>query len=395
MLIELHILQNHSPSNLNRDEDGSPKTAIFGGVPRARISSQCIKRSIRRSELFANSDFELAMRTRRLPELVRKRLLERGYSEELADIGASKASGFGKKDGRVEKPNADTNEVATAQTMLLSDADIAAVTDAIAKVIEASGRDPKKTAKDLDIEKLQKDKSLCSFRPITVDTALFGRMVTSDVFRDVDAAMQVAHAISTHRVEGEYDYFTAVDDLQDRTTNDNLGADMIGDVEFNSACYYKYFSLDVGELCANLTGEKPYGRSVTAGEKESAQKTSRKAIESFIRASAMVTPSGKQNTFAAHQVPSLILIEVRPDNTPISYANAFVKPVNERAGVSLVDASIRELGTHAEKLSTAFNLASTLRLYLEPVSDAFECKGVERVGDLSKLIKRVTETMYA
>lgn len=393
MLIELHVLQNHSPSNLNRDEDGSPKTAVFGGVPRARISSQCLKRSIRRSEIFQNADFELSTRTRRLPVLVRDGLMERGYSKELADLGAAKASGFGNKEGTEQKADTDTGDFATAQTMLLSDADIAAVTDAIAARFEELGKDPKRIKKELKIKDMQKDEALARFRAITVDTALFGRMITSDVFRDVDASMQVAHAISTHRVEGEYDYFTAVDDLQDGASDDKAGADMIGDVEFNSACYYKYFSLDVGELAANLSGERPYGHSPSSEEKEFARLTARKAVEAFIRAAVMVTPSGKQNTFAAHQLPSLVLAEIRPSNTPISYANAFVKPVSQRNGENIVEVSIQELSAHAGKLSKAFNLKSNARLYLEPTSDVFELKGANRVADLETLIGKISENL--
>jgi CRISPR system Cascade subunit CasC len=393
MLIELHLLQNHAPSNLNRDDTGSPKSAVFGGIPRARISSQCIKRSIRRSELFRKSLADrLATRTRRLPELVRERLLARGYSVELAELAAQKVSGFGNKEGKGQEPS-DGGEYATAQTMLLSEADIEAVTTVLAEQIDAVKRDVKKV-KGLEAKKLQQDERLKAARALTIDTALFGRMITSDAFRDADAAMQVAHAISTHRVEQDYDYFTAVDDLQDRSVDDDAGADMIGDVEFNSACYYKYFSLDVDQLVGNLTGERPYRRNVGDDDRRAARTFAAEAVGAFVRASALVTPTGKQNTFAAHQVPSLVLVEVRPTKTPISYANAFVKEIAPRDGRSLVEESIVRLGMHADRLTKAFNLESSPRLVLEPETESFQLSGVERVADLATLSQRLQALIH-
>ena len=131
MLIEVHMLQNHAPSNLNRDDTGSPKEAIFGGYRRARISSQCLKRSIRRSDLFKDQlNGLLATRTRRLPELVREKLIAAGLNEEMAEIGAKKASGFGTESGKERKPN-NSGHYRTAQTMFLSNADIEVVSDVI------------------------------------------------------------------------------------------------------------------------------------------------------------------------------------------------------------------------------------------------------------------------
>ena len=157
-------------------------------------------------------------------------------------------------------------------------------------------------------------------------------MTTSEAFRDVEAAMQVAHALSTHKVDHEFDYFTAVDDLKNLGENEeDSGADMLGDVEYNSACYYKYFSLDTDGLIANLTGESARRKDVSTEEKQQARELAAHAVEVFARAMTMTTPSGKQNSFAAHQLPSVILVEVRPHPTPVSYANAFVDPARPRA----------------------------------------------------------------
>lgn len=394
MLIEIHILQNHAPSNLNRDDTGSPKTAMFGGVPRARISSQCIKRSIRRSDVFRSAlDGQLAVRTRQLPELVREALLKRGYSAELAEIGAAKASGFGNKDGTEAKAKTG-GERETAQTMFLTQGDVDAIVTLLVSAIEGVKGDVKKF-KALKAKDLQEDEALSGFRPLTVDVSLFGRMITSDAFRDADASMQVAHALSTHRIEQEYDYFTAVDDLQSLSDGDDAGADMIGDVEFNSACYYKYFSLDTDELIGNLTGERPYGRQADAIDRAEATKVAAVTVENFVRAAVLVSPSGKQNTFAAHQLPALVFAEVRPVRTPISYANAFVRPVSATRDASLVENSVASLASHVGRVTQAFDLASTARLVLEPESTLFEVDGVERVPTLSAFTARLRDLVHA
>ena len=251
MLIEIHVLQNHAPSNLNRDDTGSPKECVFGGVKRARISSQCLKRSIRRSDSFqAALQGHLATRTRQLPEIIRARFEAEGLAD-YAESAALKASGFGTSDGKEQKLK--DGKYSTAQAMFLTSHDI----EAVAQVLVAAAREAGSAkkfgeAKAADLQKLAQQKG---FRPISVDVALFGRMTTSDAFRDVEAAMQVAHALSTHKVDHEFDYFTAVDDLQNSGEDDqDAGAAMLGDVEYNSACYYKYFSLDVDGLIDNLTG---------------------------------------------------------------------------------------------------------------------------------------------
>lgn len=362
MLIEVHILQNHAPSNLNRDDTGSPKEAVFGGYKRARISSQCIKRSLRRSEIFEELlAGRLATRTRSLPELVRGNLLKRGLSEEMAEIGAKKASGFGTDAGTETKPNA-SGHYRTAQTMFLSDADVEAVVgviaDAAAKAKDAAAFD-KVSAKDL--QKAAEDKG---YRPAAVDIALFGRMVTSEAFLDVEASSQFAHAISTHKIDHEFDYYTAVDDLE-RSADDEAGggADMIGDVEFNSACYYKYFNVHVDGLLDNLTG-KAFKREASGEDVSNARETAAKAIVALIEAACRVTPSGKQNSFAAHQPPSLVWIEVRDRNLPVSYANAFSQPVNPKAAPGLEQGSAEHLKKEAETLAEMYGLEATRRWLL-------------------------------
>lgn len=377
MLVEIHMLQNHAPSNLNRDDTGSPKDCVFGGVRRARISSQALKRSIRRSSLFreALSEAGLGVRTRQLPAQVEKVLLERGLPEEMAKLGALKASGFGNKDGKEQ----DDGE--TAQVMFLTPEDIEAVANVIYDAAIEAGTPA--AFKKVDAKALQQKAKDTGVRPLTPDVALFGRMITSAAFRDVESAIQVAHAISTHRMEHEFDYFTAVDDLLDpNASEDDRGAGMIGDVEFNSACYYKYFSIDVDGLVANLAGQ---GTERTSAD---VLDVARQTVIAFLRAAVFTTPTGKQNTFAAHQLPDAILIEVRPQNIPVSYANAFVQPVKTSGPDDLVTRSIGHFKEHVEQLTRKFSLQSDPRLWFTTRDVAIE--GTTECETLDELIERLS-----
>lgn len=407
MLIEIHILQNHAPGNLNRDDTGSPKECTFGGTRRARISSQCLKRSIRQSEFFrtAFEAGELGTRTRRLPELVRERFLAAEMTPEMAALAARKASGFGTKDGK-EQPEKDGKYV-TAQTMFLTESDIASVTDALIKAAHEAGT-PKtfgEGAKYKAVE-IQKSAQQRGFRPIAVDVALFGRMTTSEALRDVEASCQVAHAISTHKVEHEFDYFTAADDLRSTSSDEeeDAGADMLGDVEFNSACYYKYFSVDLGALSDNLSGARLRGTVLSEEDRAHAHALASRAVLSLIEAACRTTPSGKQNSFAAHQLPATVLVEVRPQRAPVSYANAFVDAV--RVGQDgpdvrkatgrnpdLVAVSLWKLGEHVKALTEGFGLQTTARFLLAPEFSGFQVDGVQSIKSLSQLGENLQAVM--
>ncbi|MBN2074344.1 MAG: type I-E CRISPR-associated protein Cas7/Cse4/CasC [Dehalococcoidales bacterium] len=383
MLIEVHILQNHAPGNLNRDDTGSPKEAVFGGYKRARISSQCLKRSIRRSGIFQEELKDLlATRTRSLPELVRKNLITSGFDEEIAAIGARKVSGFGTKTGEEKSPNS-TGHYRTGATIFLTDSDIATVSD----VVASAARDCKdiKTFEKVSVKELQQQAEDKGFRPVSVDIALFGRMVTSDAFVDVDASSQFAHAISTHKVDHEFDYYTAVDDMERASDDDaGAGADMIGDIEFNSACYYKYFNVHVDGLIDNLTG-RAFKRTVSSEDKKEACLIARKAVRALIEAACRVTPSGKQNSFAAHQLPGMVWIEIRDKNLPVSYANAFCNPVYGKSVDGLEVQSENALKEECEKLTEMYGLEARKRLLLAKKDD-FTILGVTACKNLKTLL---------
>ncbi|HEU4754702.1 MAG TPA: type I-E CRISPR-associated protein Cas7/Cse4/CasC, partial [Armatimonadota bacterium] len=323
-------------------------------------------------------DGQLATRTRSLPELVRARLQDGGMAPEMAAVAAQKASGFGTEAGTETKPNAG-GKYRTAQTMFLSDGDVQAVADTLREAAEKAGT-PDKFAK-LTAKELQKAAEDRGFRPVAVDVALFGRMVTSEAFVDVEASSQFAHAISTHKVDHEFDYYTAVDDLE-RAADDTAGAgaDMIGDTEFNSACYYKYFNVHVDGLLENLDPR--------AGDRDAARATAATTVRALLESAVRVSPSAKQNAFAAFQLPSLVLVEVRPDNLPVSYANAFVKPVDPKRGEGVVAESAARLVEEAQKLTQKFDLKATDR-FLLLADDALPTGGIEAVPSLGAMLDRV------
>ena len=344
MLYEIHMLKNYPPTNLNRDDTGAPKTCLFGGVMRGRVSSQCLKRSWRTSPSFRAEigDENLGIRTRKLPVLVAEKLVEMGVSQEFVDAIQPRLTGIGNKEGKETK---DGN--ATAQVIFYAKEDITAVAETVKELLDKC-----KSVKDvqkLKAKDIQAAVSGADVRPVTLDIALFGRMVTSDAFRDVEASMQVAHAISTNKVSVESDYFTAMDDMLSGSSMDELGAAMIGDVDFNASCYYVYASVDTDALAENLK----YA--------DNADEIVRKAIPALLRAMAFTDPSGKQNSFAGHVLPSVVMVECKEKKIPTSMVNAFVEPVGK--GGDLVKCSAEKLADEVDMTARNFGLEVRERLW--------------------------------
>ena len=344
MLYEIHMLKNYPPTNLNRDDTGAPKTCLFGGVTRGRVSSQCLKRSWRTSPSFRAEigDENLGIRTRKLPVLVAEKLLEMGVSAEFVEAVQPRLTGIGNKEGKETK---DGN--ATAQVIFYAKEDIAMVAATVKNLLDQC-----KNVKD--VQKLKAKDILSAVtdtdvRPITLDIALFGRMVTSDAFRDVEASMQVAHAISTNKISVESDFFTAMDDMLTGGSLDEAGAAMISDVDFNSSCYYVYASVDTDALAENLK----YA--------EDADAIVRKAVPALLRAMAFTDPSGKQNSFAGHVLPSVVMVECKEQKIPASMVNAFVEPVGK--GGDMVLQSAKKLAAEVDMTVRNFGLNVKERLW--------------------------------
>lgn len=345
MLYEIHMLKNYPPTNLNRDENGAPKSCMFGGVNRARISSQCLKRSWRTSAVFQQEigAENLGTRTRKLPELVGDKLLEMGVRQEIVELVVPKISGFGNKEGTENKKGNYT-----AQVIFFGPQDITAAAEAVKAILDTCKSE--KEVKALKGKDLQAAVKGAENRAVTLDIALFGRMVTSDAFRDVEASMQVAHAISTNKAAMESDYFTAMDDLLNGESMDESGAAMIGDIDYNSSCYYIYASLDTDILRENLKDAENVNEIVA------------KAIPALIRTMAFTNPSGKQNSFAGHVLPGAVLVECKDTKIPTSLVNAFVEPVSGRKG-DLLCSSIEKLAAEADSTARNFGLPVRKRIW--------------------------------
>lgn len=351
-LIEIHVLQNFAPSNLNRDDTGAPKDAFFGGTRRGRVSSQCGKRAVRqffddkaRAGVF--SPDELAVRTKRVYQAIADALAGRRDAVEArakADTALSYVKISKAKD--VDK---------TQYLLFLGKREIAALAEAIDQhwdvIVEADaeqvddGSKKKKSKKDAAgaAPKEVKDRIEAIFDGgKAVDVALFGRMLADMPERSQHAACQVAHAISTHAVEREFDFYTAVDDLK---PEDTAGADMMGTIEFNSACYYRYAVVD----WEKLVGDGSKGTNLQ-GDTELAFKALRVFLEGFV----LAEPTGKQNSFAAHNPPEFVAVSVCRDAAPRNLANAFETAIRARTGESLTRNSAEALAVKAGTLDKAY-----------------------------------------
>ena len=379
MLYEIHMLKNYPPVNLNRDESGAPKSCMFGGTTRGRVSSQCLKRSWRTSPLLSQTVGleHLGLRTRQLPQLVADKLAEMGVSQEYIEAVLPKISGFGNKDGTENK---DGNY--TAQIVFYAPEDIRAVAETVEKKLKEC--QSLKEVKALKGKELQEAVKGAEVRPITLDMALFGRMVTSNAFRDVEAAMQVAHAISTNKLNMESDYFTAMDDLLSGATMEETGSAMIGDTDYNSACYYLYASLDTDILQENLRYT------------QDAEKLIQTAVPALIRTMALTNPSGKQNSFAGNVLPSAILIECKEEKVPVSMVNAFVRPIKPEPAndYDIVRGSIQALADQVDTIQNSFGLAVERRLWFcaAPYGIVPQCE-TALCRTLPELVEQVAETL--
>lgn len=333
MLIELHLIQNFPPSNLNRDDTGNPKDAEFGGVRRARISSQAFKRAIRLHPVFAQTtQVEPAVRTRLIVRRLTEKFIRAGKPEDEARLVAIQlaASYAGKMDGELTKVllYLSAEEIDFLANSLLENWQAALQTAQNTKDKNAQ----KEAFKPLVDQLIKETKN----RTSAPDIALFGRMLADKPELNLDAACQVAHAISTHRVNMDLDFFTAVDDL---LQGDETGAGMMGTTAFNSACFYRYIAIDWEQLVQNLDGDKELAR---------------KTVEGFLRAMLLAIPSGKQNAFAAQNPPDFVLAVRNANRAPRSLANAFETPVRPGRDGGLVEPSIQALDEYWAKLARAY-----------------------------------------
>ena len=305
MFIELHLLQSFAPANLNRDDTGSPKDAIFGGHRRARISSQAFKAAIRREPVFAEKTaVPVGQRTKRMAGEITERLEKKGRDTEGAmKVAAAFAKAYaGKMDGK--------QQAKTSILIYLSDTEFSWMAQQLDQnwdvaLREVTEEKPKEKVIDDLVKQLIRQTEKRTSAP---DIALFGRMLAAKPETNIDAACQVAHALSTHSVRMEMDYYTAMDHLK---PDDTAGADMVGFTSFNSACYYRYLRIDWRQLVENLKDID----------------LARRTVEGFLRSAMTAIPTGKQNAFAAQNCINLAMAVARQDGKCWNLVNAFETPV--------------------------------------------------------------------
>lgn len=315
--VDIHLIQLVPPSCINRDDTGSPKSALFGGVERHRVSSQAWKRAVRNDFNSYLDTSELGERTLQAVKRIAQRIQELNseFSEEIAEqAGAAILTTAGISMDKKKKDDETTPK--TGYLLFLSRSEI----DQLAQLAIESLSDSKPTKKKVR-EALQ--------GPAAIDVALFGRMLADAPEANVDASCQVEHALSVHKATREFDYYTAVDD---NASADNAGAGMIGTQEFVSSALYRYATINVDKLISNV------------GSKEAAAR----AIEAFTRSFTLSMPTGKQNTFANRTRPDFLLVEVR-DDQPVSLVNAFENPVrNDGNAVRLAAKALSEYAVNGD-----------------------------------------------
>lgn len=392
MKIELHIIQNVAPSNLNRDDTGAPKDAEFGGYRRARLSSQSMKRAMRENFVLpSDSGLDKAVRTLQMvtaiDEVLKQYVTEDEAVRHQAITVALAAAGIGIKvdDTKIQTQYLLFVPARSAQQF----AQLISENWDVLKSAEVGG-DGKKKGKAAD-SKLPKEfvnacKEIMRQAKATPEIALFGRMVADEPSWNVDAACQVAHAISVNKVSSEFDFFTAVDDLKQDT-----GAGMMGTVQFGSSTFYRYLVVDVDAYVRNLAD----GASNYSAELLSAAQAS---LAAFIEVAVKSLPSGKQNTFAAHNLPSLVMTVVRED-APVSLANAFIRPVTATAEHDMAEAAIVKLDKHFGELLRAYGQKHIRKVQTLVVAGDLQglntlCAEGNEVSSLDELIDGTVQSCF-
>ncbi|MGL4306374.1 MAG: type I-E CRISPR-associated protein Cas7/Cse4/CasC [Mycobacteriaceae bacterium] len=370
--IDIHILQSVPPSNINRDDTGSPKSAVFGGVRRSRVSSQAWKRATRKyfNESLDSSD--IGFRTKRIVEIVAEEIekLDPSIEEkQRVSIAADviKAAGI---------------KLTTPKTPKNAPEDAASPIDESGYLLFLSNGQLRKLA-ELALETISSDSKIDTKKAKAAanadnsfDIALFGRMVADVAELNVDAAAQVAHAISVNAVDNEFDYFTALDDLRER--EEITGAGMIGTVEYNSSTLYRYATLNINGLRKNLGDDAATAR----------------AAQAFVEAFSRSMPTGKQNTFANRTLPEAIVVSVRQDQ-PINLAGAFEDAINRNNGSSIVTNAANAFAKRYSEIERAYG-ASEGKALVVSVGDAADPLASigEKLGS-EELFTRIGEIVSA
>ncbi|MCT7885213.1 MAG: type I-E CRISPR-associated protein Cas7/Cse4/CasC [Lactobacillus iners] len=346
LFLDIHAIQTVPPSNINRDDTGSPKTAQYGGVIRARVSSQSWKRAIRKYFYDKGDTQNIGIRSCDIVKYIAKKIVDKDNSISVEDaitlvektLNAAKLS---TKDQKLKALFFISNNQADKFAQACLD---------------------KKTDKTELQEILKTDTS--------IDIALFGRMLADDPSLNEDASSQVAHAISTHAIESEFDFYTAVDDL---APEDNAGAGMLGTLEYDSSTLYRYANIALHDFYKQL------------GDKEEVIDAVKLFVEAFVKS----MPTGKINSFANQTLPQAVVVSLRSDR-PINLVSAFEEPIKSENGY--VDKSIQKLFAEYVKYEKILNKPIFTDYLL--LDDTLEVKSIGKsTQNLDELLSDLKESI--
>ena len=336
LFLDIHAIQTMPPANINRDDTGSPKTALYGGVTRARVSSQSFKRAMRKY-FNDNGDIgNVGIRSLEIVKYIANKIIEKDESislENAMDM-AEKTLNAAKISTKDQKAKA-LFFISDKQADKLAKASIDQIADR--KILQGI---------------LNED---CS-----IDIALFGRMVADDPSLNEDASSQVAHAISTHAIQSEFDFFTAVDDLAPK---DNQGAGMLGTVEYNSSTLYRYANIAIHDFYRQLA------------DKENTVNATKLFLEAFVKS----MPTGKINTFANQTLPQAVVVSLRTDR-PLNMVSAFEEPIKSENGY--VEKSIERLFSEYTKYDKILD---------KPIFTGYLLVNDQRVNEIGKAEENLKE----
>lgn len=380
LVIDIHALQTLPPSLINRDDTGAPKSAVFGGVPRQRVSSQSWKRAIRRYFRDNFDENSMGDRSKRLPGRIAAQVAKQAdWNQERAikaveqlfkvagiktSVDAAKIKKIQNAEGLDEETLENAlKEAQYPQTGYLLFLSPHQIDRAVEEIINADGE---KITKKVAQEILDTKHS--------VDMALFGRMVADDAAYNVDASVQVAHALGIHASAPEFDFFTAVDDLAE--AGEETGAGMLGTVQMMSSTMYRYATVNVKGLKDNLESD-----DVTI-----------QAVGEFIEAFVKSMPTGKINTFANQTLPDLVYVTVR-DTRPVSLVNAFESVVEGSDAESRRKAGAAALANEAREIQDTYGLEPKAAFVLGVGQTAQEFEGLAEKVTLSELVENVKSAL--
>ena len=371
--IQIHTLHNYPAALLNRDDAGLAKRLPYGDAIRTRISSQCLKRHWRTADdqhALARLGVPMAVRSRVTLDLIRRELVARGISEVDAQTAAEGLRAAGLLDKGKDLKGQDALE--TGQAVLLGRAEIDYLVRRCAELAGTIGTaDPK--AYKAAIAAFLKDerKNIAEMRLGSgLESALFGRMVTSDVLASRDAAVYVAHAFTVHEAQVENDYFTVVDDL--RRDAGEQGSAGIFDTELASGLYYGYVVVDVPQLIANLEGEPASRWAELASDR---RLLAGRVVESLLHLIATVSPGAKRGSTAPFEWAKFMLVEAG-DWQPRSLAGAFQNALPSQTP-QLRAAAVQRIAREMVAMDAAYGAAQARRcLAVDPV----EVPGARRLS---------------